>query len=259
MGQFIGPFFPSEILEFVVGGNQIGFTVTNFDLWKKDSAGSGWSRLLSNEAVTALASGPVGYVRPTNGLALLSVVWLRGEKGMVVLKDTANDSPNDTFILRFEISHLAKVIEGLELIDLEETIDAVAEAAPNSLIGRLYTLERNQIDNISPKLRRLLGYASENHVIDGIFFDDASNTVECRQRVFDTALNARAAVRWIDVENESDPAPPFPGTGELSRQKILAAHNNQRQIRVQLLGSIDVADGGSGDLPDQAFDESSVI
>ncbi len=162
----------------------------------------------------------------------------------------------DRYWVIFYIDHSTDIATIQEV----EISDATAQETGkrDTLVGRLMTLELNQISNLSPKLRRVLGLLGENQIVDGAVFDDAANVTEMRIRVFDTAANAAAAPRWTNREENADPAPAFPGSGEKLRQIITAQHLNPRQLRTLLLGDQRVSVGGGGDATDQIYDESSV-
>ncbi len=260
---FLGAYLPDESLNFTTSFDELNFdpTTGNYDVWRADDGSEAWIREANNLSLALLATsyGASQHVSPSAPFALVGATWPVGTKGMVVIKVDGTDTPLTSIILRFEISHLDTALEEAGKIIDQELSDGSVIARPNTVMGRLLTAELNQITNISPKLRRLLGYLGENQVLDAVFFDTASNTTQIRQRVFDTAANAAAAPVWDDTEGTEDPAPAFPGTGEKIRQIILASHSNARQLRTELLGSIDTLDGGSGDAADQAFDRSSVI
>jgi len=107
---------------------------------------------------------------------------------------------------------------------------ATAAADPNTLLGRLETIERNQVNVIFPRLMRALGLLGENQIADGFVYDDAGNITSLRVRIFDTRANATIASTWNDTENQTDPAPSLQ-SGEITRYIMLASHLNPRQLR----------------------------
>lgn len=218
------------------------------------------TKVESDAAMTAVAAG-IGIYRLTSAVVLSTANgYAEGKAYFVVVKDSTGDN-TVTYMRTFHF-----------MIDKQDTIegdtqyitratysdnDAENTAADNSLVNRIYTLERNQLDVIFKRLKRALGLLGENQIIDGYFYDDSGNVTQCRVRLFDSVANRDAALSatWDDTENESDPAPASVDTagGEIGRYTILASHLLPRNLRTAYQGKM------SADAADQANDDSSVI
>ena len=195
--SYIGAYLPGESLHFTTSNDELNFDPTTgfYDVWRDDDGSAAWIREANNLTLSLLTPSYGGrqHVSPAAPFVLIDSTWPVGTKGMVVIKVDNTDTPVTSILLRFEISRLELALDESGKIIDQQISDGAVSATPNSVMGRAYTVELNQITNISPKLRRLLGYAGENQVLDAVSFDNAGNTTEIRQRIFDTAANAAAA------------------------------------------------------------------
>ena len=146
----------------------------------------------------------------------------------------------DDLLVRFLVSGTAagdyygglNVIRDKEIA--EQVVDAVtdndAQTAPDSLVGRLYTLERNQIEVLMPRLKRTLGLLGEHQVVDGFVYDDDGNITQCRVRIFEDKADAENCNRWTDTLNANDPAGTLQ-TGEIARYTTIVSNLLPRNLR----------------------------
>lgn len=153
--------------------------------------------------------------------------FARGKNYLLILKEGTTDDPPKWQGMNFRVSH--------EDLGSPQVDDADLEGAEvNTLMGRLRTLERNQVEVLFPRLTRALGLLGENQITDAHVYDNAGNITSARVRVYDTKANADAAFTWEDTEGVADPVGAFPTTGELARYTLQAAHLNPRQLRTLL-------------------------
>ncbi len=256
-----GEFGVGDDFNFLVREADFGFTPQFCDVWDSRTGTRVDSDLIMNDLAGSTIEADLRRLNTSVALTALNG-YVEGVCYFVTIKSSTGlslDANNWEIIGTFTIGRQVNIELDTQNIFRSEQADVTVTALPNSVMGRLRTLELNQIQNISPKLRRLLGLSGENQVLDGYFFDDASNITQVRLRVYDTAASARAAVRWADTENQSDPVGAYPTPGELSRQVIQTSQSQARQLRTELLGSLSTIDGGSGDAADAAYDDSSVI
>lgn len=261
--ECLGTLALNDDLNLVIRNEDYSFTPSHADIWDVDARAT----IQTDLAITVI--GGAGSVIADELFALTTSLALtvgngfaEGKTYQLIIKNASGQTVatnNWELGPRFAVGHAATIEGDTQFITRTEQLDSAAQLLPNTVLGRLLTLEMNQTMNLSPKLRRILAYLGENQVVDAAFFDNASNVVSMRVRGYDTEDNARAAVRWVDTENESDPVGAFPTTGELFRNVILASHDNPRQLRTELLGSIAPEDGGSGDANDQQYDTTSVL
>jgi len=113
---------------------------------------------------------------------------------------------------------------------VDEVTDNDAETAPDSLVGRLFTLEKNQIDVLMPRLKRTLGLLGEHQVVDGFVYDDDGNITQCRVRIFEDKADAENCDRWTDTLNANDPAGTLQ-TGEIARYTTIVSNLLPRNLR----------------------------
>lgn len=119
--------------------------------------------------------------------------------------------------------------------------DDVADDNPNSVLGRLLTVEKNQTDVLMPRLRRALGLLGEYQVADAFVYDDDGNITKCRIRVFNNQADAEAAAVWLDTANETDGAPTSVDTlnGEVARYEINATNSLPRNLRTKFIQDVE--------------------
>jgi hypothetical protein len=159
-----------------------------------------------------------------------------GDKGIIVGYDTGLST--NTYIQPFQVVRG----KGIEKLWDVETSDADAEATnrPNTLVGRAWTVEKNQRDVLMPRLKRALGLLGEHQIVDAFLYDDDGNITECRLRFFETKQNAIDALKWEDRLNEVDPRiAQSPVTGELAVYTITASNLLPRNLRTLFEQKID--------------------
>lgn len=107
----------------------------------------------------------------------------------------------------------------------------------NSVLGRLYTVEKNQTDVLMPRLRRALGLLGEYQVADAFVYDDDGNITKCRIRIFSGQSQADSAPVWLDTDNETDdvPAAVQTSSGEIARYEINATNSLPRNLRTKFM------------------------
>jgi len=147
---------------------------------------------------------------------------LSGQTGIIVAYDTSNET--DQYIIPFRVVYNKF---------LHQVADASVDTeAPNSIMGRLLTCERNQTDLILPRLRRALGLLGEHQKVDGFLYDDDGNITECRIRIFRDNAGANGASLWTDRVNDADPASAMDaGNFELYRYTVTATNLLPRNLR----------------------------
>lgn len=158
--------------------------------------------------------------------------WDYGDVGLIVAYD--EDGGTDAHCQYFQVVRGA----GIEYLKDTEPTDSTAEANPNNLLGRLWTVEKNQRDVLMPRLKRALGLLGEHQVVDAFLYDDDGNITECRLRFFETKANATAAAKWTDRVNEADPR-TTPVTGEIAVYTITASNLLPRNLRTLYEQKID--------------------
>ena len=161
--------------------------------------------------------------------------FTEGEDYFVTIKETTGDPNIGTFLVqKFRIKNHTQAFREREWAD----DDAELLNSPNSILGRIHTIEQNQTDVIFPRLQRALGLLGENSIIDAYIHDDAGNITSCRIRVFNSKTNRDAATAWTDTENDADPA-VAKETGETSRYALTATHLAPRLLRTDVNNVID--------------------
>jgi hypothetical protein len=129
---------------------------------------------------------------------------------------------------------------GIENLWDVEPADTLADDKPNTILGRLMTLELNQRDVIMPRQKRILGLLGEHQLVDGFLYDDDGNITECRLRVFETKDQAEGVGIWQDRLNDVDPRiAESPITGELAVYTISASNLLPRNLRTVFQQKID--------------------
>lgn len=188
-----------------------------------DTAGD----LLDGTAVADDFFAPSQFYTPT------SDNWNYGDIGLIICYAAGNA---ETTIQPFQIVRGV----GIERLWETETTDVEAEATnrPNTLVGRAWTVEKNQRDVLMPRLKRALGLLGEHQVVDAFLYDDDGNITECRLRFFDSKANATAAAKWTDRVNEADPR-TTPVTGEIAVYTITASNLLPRNLRTLYEQKID--------------------
>ena len=123
------------------------------------------------------------------------------------------------------------------LIAEVEDVTASATGKKNSVLGRLYTVEKNQTDVLMPRLRRALGLLGEYQVADAFVYDDDGNITKCRIRIFSGQSPADSAPVWLDTDNETDPVNTAVQTssGEIARYEINATNSLPRNLRTKFM------------------------
>jgi len=107
---------------------------------------------------------------------------------------------------------------------------------------RLEYLRNNQENVLFPRLKRLLGLAGENMFLDQFSYDDASNILGLRIRLFSNRTTAQLAARDIA---DSD----LPEIGEIATYRVTQDMSLPRSLRVEHLShpDIDEADSPAND------------
>lgn len=166
---------------------------------------------------------------------------LSGQTGLIVVYNTSGD--DDQYIIPFRVVYNKFLHEKLD--------SYITTEAPNSIMGRLLTCERNQTDVIMPRLRRALGLLGEHQMVDGFLYDDDGNITECRIRIFDNETNRDDADPWVDRQNDPDTAPSL-DTGEEARYIVTATNLLPRNLRTLYNQAItvDPPDDQYGDMGD---------
>ena len=120
---------------------------------------------------------------------------------------------------------------------MTEVVDGGLAVVPDSVLGRLYTIEKNQTDVLMPRLRRALGLLGEYQVADAFVYDDDGNITKCRIRIFSGQSPADSAPVWLDTDNETDPVNTAVQTssGEIARYEINATNSLPRNLRTKFM------------------------
>jgi len=163
-----------------------------------------------------------------------SGTWAYGDVGIIVAYQDSGGTVSVT--QPFQVTRGA----GIEYLKDTSPSDATAEATPNNLLGRLWTVEKNQRDVIMPRQKRILGLLGEHQVVDGFLYDDDGNITECRLRIFETKAQAEGVGIWQDRLNDVDPRiAESPVTGELAVYTISASNLLPRNLRTVFQQKID--------------------
>jgi len=178
---------------------------------------------------------------------------LSGQTGIIVAYDTSDET--DQYIIPFRVVYNKF---------LHQVADAsVDDEAPNSIMGRLLTCERNQTDLILPRLRRALGLLGEHQKVDGFLYDDDGNITECRIRIFRDNAGANGASLWTDRVNDADPASTMDtGNDELYRYTVTATNLLPRNLRTgysQVIGAEQTDNALGSDGSDTPSNNGSVL
>jgi hypothetical protein len=242
------------------GSNEVAWAIAGdpemyFDILVLDSSSDGVTKLYEDQPMN-FWTDPDGeidnfYIADSGIVLSTANGFAPGNTYAVVIKNSDSGVPAQ-YTRTFCIDSMKTVIDDTQYIYSTEVADGSVSSVPNSLMGRVYTVEKNQIENISPKLRRILGYLGENCMIDGYVHDDAGNISSCRMRIFDTVANLTAATPWSDTVNDSDPASSLE-SGEKARCTLSMTHALPRNLRTAYEAEI------STDADDQAYDEASAL
>jgi len=175
----------------------------------------------------------------TNLYVFNSTDWTYGDSGMIVAWDASNASgASSSYIQQFRVTRGA----GIEKLTDVQTADNDTPmlAAPNTILGRLWTVEKNQRDVLMPRQRRILGLLGEHQVVDAFLYDDDGNITECRLRFFDTKAHSAEAAKWTDRLNQVDPrVTPGGDAGEVGLYTITADNLLPRNLRTLFEQKID--------------------
>jgi len=158
-----------------------------------------------------------------------------GDKGLIVVYQVGDTQAD---VIPFQVVRGV----GIEKLTDVQTADNDTPmlAAPNTILGRLWTVEKNQRDVLMPRQRRMLGLLGEHQVVDAFLYDDDGNITECRLRNFDDKTNAAAAGKWTDRLNQADPrTSPTGDPGEVGVYTITANNLLPRNLRTLFEQKID--------------------
>ena len=168
----------------------------------------------------------------------------------------ANDIGNTYLFAQGETdTSEAYVIQVISKTGILETavIDATADDNPDSVLGRLLTVEKNQTDVLMPRMRRTLGLLGEHQLVDGFVYDDDGNITQCRLRIFETKAAAEAAQPWLDANGDETDTSMI--TDEIARYTIDATNSLPRNLRTQLRTRLTKAqpENPAGITPDEPY------
>jgi len=176
--------------------------------------------------IAATDSGSPIVLSVANGFAVAG-------RYAVVLKDDAGTPTLDWQMITFSIDRQKAIQTDTDRIFTTETSDATADDSDktDTMIGRIHTVERNQVQILVPRSKRILGLLGEHQLADAYLYDDDGNPSELRIRLFDTKANRDAASIWqTRQEGTNDPAPTL-DTGEISRYTLTVTHVLPRNLR----------------------------
>lgn len=216
-----------------VGADEPSYAPNFYDVYRISDS----TKVITSKAMVALdANYPEVYIPDSSDLVTLDAVnFPAGESFLIACKENtgANPSIYKTISFKMEQNTAAEedqMVTSTRKIDLDEVADSVADDDPNTVFGRLHTVEENQEQIIFPRLKRLLGLAGEHQLVDAYTYDEAGNITECRVRIFNTKANREAASPWLNRGGETDPAPALE-TGEITRYTVAATHRAERNLR----------------------------
>ena len=237
-----------ETIKFLVHENSLGLneyevhkisTTTGQSTRPGDHSGSPYTMSTCGlNATNDLLDGSAiadDFFAPTTFYTPESDNWAYGDAGLIICYQSGQA---ETTVQPFQIVRGV----GIEkLTDLQTSdSDAAMLAAPNTILGRLWTVEKNQRDVLMPRQRRMLGLLGEHQVVDAFLYDDDGNITECRLRNFDDKTNAAAAGKWTDRLNQADPrTSPGGDTGEVGVYTITADNLLPRNLRTLFEQKID--------------------
>lgn len=248
-GNYVGTFSIGDMLRFAVSSRTVTgtaegtFVPTHYDVFDLETRAqvSGGSINLTIDSIANY--GDDIFVPNESDLLEISTAngFEEGKSYLLIVKEGTGTSVTVYKTFNFRIDYQASIIGDTQLLFDTEVSDAAAQDSlvDNTIIGRLRTIERNQIRIIHPRLKRLLGLAGEHQLVDGYLYDDAGNISECRVRIFNNKANRDAANAWSDRPGgEADPAPSVE-TGEITRYIMTAQHQLSRNLRNVYEGQIE--------------------
>lgn len=154
----------------------------------------------------------------------------RGDRAILMLQ-VMHGGGNAVYYFNVDITE-DEAIEQQLAAGLTDTEAENLGTNSDTLIGRLYTLERNQLEVLMPRLKRALGLLGEYQHVDGFVYDDDGNITQCRVRLFRNDAEHAAAQLWTDTINDNDPQPDASAvTGELARYHVSVSNLLPRNLR----------------------------
>lgn len=212
----------------------------SFNVYKADGSLISGTRILTrNSSISTMLEISAGnYTVSDTDFAV-------GDVGFISVQLDASSGTDPVYLATLKITNGETISKQLTT----DIADTEADDLPNSIIGRLYTVEKNQIEVLMPRLKRTLGLLGEHQVVDGFVYDDDGNITQCRVRIFEDKADAQGCNRWTDTLNSDDPATSLE-TGEIARYTTLVSNLLPRNLRTlydQRI-STDATDNGFGDL-----------
>ena len=189
-----------------------------------------------NQYTDGVADGTLDIteIDTNTGIYVGEFTTVTGDAGKTYLFTQGNANTDEAYVInvtsKTEILNTAVIDSGLTVVS-------------DSVLGRLYTIERNQTDVLMPRLRRALGLLGEYQVADAFVYDDDGNITKCRIRIFSGQSQADSAPVWLDTDNETDPvnAAVQTSSGEIARYEINATNSLPRNLRTKFMQDFEPA------------------